>query len=90
MIEIWLMVDRDFVDRRTAVLINITSYILALYCTNFISKFALGLRFSIEGLKSFIIPFAVIEKHLSLDDAIFLARLESQLQVCIIFFVVSF
>jgi len=40
-----------------------------------------GLRFSIESLKSFIIPFAVIEKRLSLDDAIFLSRLEIQLQM---------
>ncbi|XP_065066366.1 ATP synthase mitochondrial F1 complex assembly factor 2-like [Rhopilema esculentum] len=40
-----------------------------------------GLEFSVDSVKSFIIPFAVIENYTTINEAIYLARLEVNLQI---------
>ena len=55
--------------------------LLSVICDSCVWHFPLGLEFSVDSVKSFTIPFAVIENYTTVKEAIYLARLEVNLQV---------
>ena len=41
----------------------------------------LGLQFAVDSIKSFVVPIAVVDKHISIENAMYLSRLETEVQV---------
>lgn len=40
-----------------------------------------GIQAAVDSIKSFILPLCVIEKHISIEEALYLSRLELEFQV---------
>lgn len=57
-------------------------------CLLFINIFSynLGINFAAENLKSLILTFALVNHKVDIDTAVSLARLETQFQVNVLFF----